>query len=624
MCGIAGFVGGQDTRSEPEIVDLLRVMTAVQAHRGPDGEGLWTGMTGQSRIGVGHRRLAILDLSPAGAQPFISRCGDYVLTYNGELYNYIELRNELRALGCVFESESDTEVVLQAYITWEMGAFSRFNGMWALAVVDRRRNRVVLSRDRFGEKPLYTYHRGGEFHFASELKAICAGTKDRFRIHLPAAGRFLSQAILAAQPESFLEGITQVPAGHTQIVDCRGPAIHVGTPTPYWTLELEAAPTTVDDAIERVRELLIDAVRLRLRSDVPVGVLLSGGLDSSSLAAIIRQLQPDSQPFLLSAVSDVMQYNEEPYAECVAKHLGSDLHKVRLDPDPSTAFAEMEAATWHNDEPIGAFSVVAHLMLMRRARDLGVTVLLSGQGGDETLCGYLKYMPFFWQQLLRDRRFGTLTKEALVQACPPWPFLSSFRLGEAKRYLSPWLRPGDRDVLGPAFLDRSWALDLSLGDGLASRQIKDLGMFSVPALTHYEDRMSMASSREIRLPFLDHRLVSLLVNLPLTLKLRNGWSKWILRRVMSSLLPKPIVWRRTKQGFSNPVEMWLRGAWRQRVEDILHSNMVTASLGLVDADRLRHRYKLYCEGTGGGRDATDIFVPLALELWARRYAHAIA
>jgi asparagine synthase (glutamine-hydrolysing) len=458
------------------------------------------------------------------------------------------------------------------------------------------------------------------------MKAICVGSRDRFRVHLPAAGRFLGQSLLDAQDETFLEGITQVPAGHNLVIhlhETRG--IRLDRPRPYWNLPRDVMDLTEDQAIEYGRSLFTDAVRLRLRSDVPVGVLLSGGLDSSSIAAMVRRLQPAGQPAFVSAVSDVFEYNEEPFAELTSLHLGNYLHKVRLNPEPESAFAAIEGATWHNDEPIGGFSTVAHHMLMKKARDLGVTVLLSGQGADESLCGYLKYVPFYFQQLARERRVGTLATEALVQLRPPWPFLSEFKLGEAKRYLRPVFRHKHDDILGASFKDRSWELDLSLGrSGLAGRQIADLERFSVPALTHYEDRMSMAASREVRLPFLDHRLVALFVGLPDRFKLRRGWRKWILRQMMSPYLPSQITWRRDKKGFANPVGFWLRDAWRPHVDAIFQEGMVSAKLGLVDLPRLQARYRAYCENKMAGWEASDIFNPLSLEIWARRFSEYIA
>lgn len=625
MCGIAGVITVAGAWGAEAHVQVVRRMTDVQSHRGPDAAGLWTGRVARSDVGFGHRRLAIIDLSPNGNQPFASADGQYLLTFNGELYNYLELRQELQALGRVFRTDCDTEVLLQAYMQWGEGAFARFNGMWALALLDRPRGCIVLARDRFGEKPLYTHVAEDAVYFASEIKAICVGAAKRFRVHLPAAGRFLSQAVLDAQRETFFEGILQVPAGHVAIIDLGGRTPTLSSPRPFWTLRIAPLQLPDAEAVQRARELFESAVKLRLRSDVPVGVLLSGGLDSSSIAAMVRQSQPAGRAMFITAVSDVLEFNEEPFAEAVSKHLNSDLHKVRLNPDPHEAFAGISDAVWWNDEPIGGFSAVAHRLLMKRAQELGVTVLLSGQGADEGLAGYLKYVPFLWRELLNTRQYGALSLEMARQMLPPWPFLASFRVGEAKRYLRPLFGASQASVLGPAFADTSWSADLGFGArGFAARQVLDFSQFSVPSLVHYEDRMSMASSREVRLPFLDHRLVELFVNLEPRQKVRRGWRKWVLRQAMSDALPRSIAWRRLKQGFSNPSSAWLRTEWRAHVKEVFAPGMLIERWGLVDQPRLADRYRRYCDHPWAGWETSDIFNPLSLELWARKFQDHIA
>jgi asparagine synthase (glutamine-hydrolysing) len=621
MCGIAGFVSHHRAACKEDARNIINRMMDVQIHRGPDGDGLWLGDSGPAIIGLGHKRLSIIDLSQGGDQPRTSSCGRYVLTYNGELYNYIELRAELQRLGCVFRTRSDTEVVLQALIAWGTGAFERFNGMWALAFLDTHRHVVVLSRDRFGEKPLYLYEATDRVFFSSEVKAVLAGSGQQFRVHLPAVARFVTQSLLDAQPESFFEGVAQVPAGHFVEVAYGKGRPSVGAAQSYWSLD-ESLPHLKQPELEEwVRDLFLDSVRLRLRSDVPVGVLLSGGIDSSAITAAVGAIAPERDVQVISAVSDDPRVSEEGFVDLMARHCGRSVHKIRLHADAAGAMDLISDATWHNDEPIGGFSSVAYYLMMSAAKDLGLKVILSGQGADESLCGYRKYMFFNLQQLCRDRQTGTLFSECASHLLPPWTMLRGFRAGDAKRYLpaSMHIRP---TILGEAFPEGSRMHELPVGlgvCGLRARQVSDLLKYSVPTLTHYEDRMSMAMSREVRLPFLDHRLVSLFVQLPMRYKIRRGWSKWLFRKALAPLLPREIAWRRDKNPFMTPAATWLRGAWREPIERIFSSPMVSASLGLVDQEAVRRMYSSYCRNTYGGWSSTDVFNPLALELWARRF-----
>lgn len=621
MCGIAGFVGPRQSVCKEQARIIVSRMMDLQTHRGPDGAGLWLSESGPATVGIGHRRLSIIDLSQGGGQPCTSSCGRYVLTYNGELYNYIELRAELQRAGCVFSTRSDTEVVLQALVTWGAAAFERFNGMWALAFLDSHSHVVMLSRDRFGEKPLYLYQLTDRVFFSSEIKAVLAGSGDQFRVHLPAVARFVTQSLLDAQPESFFAGVTQVPAGHYLEINYSCGLPSVGPTQSYWSFD-ESLPHLTQPGLEEwVRHLFLDAVRLRLRSDVPVGVLLSGGVDSSAITAAVRAIEPGSDVQTISAVSDDARFSEEDFVDVMARHCGREVHKLRLDANAELAMGQMSDAIWYNDEPIGGFSTVAYYLLMRAARELGVKVLLSGQGADESLCGYRKYIFFNLQRLWHERKAGALLSGCGSHLLPPWSLLRGFNTGDAARYF-PASMHRDQTVLGEAFRggSREHQLPVGLGwEGVRARQVSDLLTYSVPALTHYEDRMSMAMSREVRLPFLDHRLVSLFVRLPMEYKIRRGWSKWLFRKALAPLLPREIAWRRDKNPFMTPAANWLRGAWREPIQRIFDSPMVSVSLGLIDQKALRMIYSAYCRNRFGGPSLADVFNPLALELWARRF-----
>jgi asparagine synthase (glutamine-hydrolysing) len=620
MCGLAGFFGNRG----PECTHgLVASMLKVQRHRGPDSTGIWCGTIHGVDIGLGLNRLKILDLSDAANQPMISENGRYTLVYNGEIYNYVELRQELRAAGVLFRTQGDTEVVLQALVKWGPDAFARMNGMWAVVLLDNAKGEITLSRDRFGVKPLYTYFGGEGFFVASEIKAILQVAGRRFEVARDVANAYVHQGLLCLGRDTFFKGIEEFPAGHLATLQLQDLANKQLQNKRYWTI----TPTYSTELSEReliqlVRDTFVDAVKIRLRSDVPIGVLLSGGIDSSAIAATAHDLDRSRDDIkLLSAVGDNGSNDEQPFINIMENYLHRPVEKLVLHYSPAEALEMMSEATWFNDEPIGSFSTVAHWLLMKKARELGVTVLLSGQGADEILCGYKKYLVFYLHELLRGGHFR-IAAQTGSRFVRNGNVLSQFTYQEAKRYLPRWLRFSEIDVRGPALLDTSETIPVGLnGHEVIARQVVDLERLSVPALVHYEDRMSMAAAREIRLPFLDYRLVSLLVSLPVEYKLRDGWTKWIFRRAMQGLLPNEIAWRKDKQHFIVPQNEWFRSELRGQVLKLLATEWLTEHLGLIDRPKLRARYEAYLRQTTGNGllSFKDIFSPIALELWARRF-----
>jgi asparagine synthase (glutamine-hydrolysing) len=600
----------------------LAQMIDAQRHRGPDGENSWVGRGGRFSILLGHLRLAIIDLSDAGRQPMFLPDGSHGVVYNGEVYNYKELRAELEGLGIRFRTECDTEVVLWALATWGERAVTRFNGMWALAWIDTVHARLVLSRDRFGIKPLYLYKNRNALFFASEIKSILAGSGERFAINATVAGRYIEQSLLGAQDETFFEGIEAVPAGHNVCFDlttCGDPAVKKYA---YWEPTTTAEIGNSSQYEETIRGTFLDAVKLRLRSDVPVGVLLSGGVDSSSIAAAMQKvLGPDADVHAISAVSDNTRFDETPFIRMMAGYLNCPAREVKLDRPPEQWFRLLDDVVYFNDEPIGSFSTVAHYLLMQEAKQQGVTVILSGQGADELLCGYLKFTGFYLHDLARS---GRLVKAAKLVAgfARNRNMLGQFEWSEARRYLGKLAKLGEVDIRGPRLRQQGYTVAMGLGRGsMVDRQLGDLMKYSVPALVHYEDRCSMAMGREIRLPFLDYRLVNLLLPLDPEWKLRHGWTKWIFRQAIKDLLPPAIVWRKGKQGFINPQSEWLKHELRPAVEKFISGGLLTERLGLIDAKALARLYRRYSSqpAKGGILSFKDIFNPLVLEIWARRF-----
>jgi len=618
MCGIIGIV----TR-DPNIHGTLQHAEQVQRHRGPDSQARAVYSVGGWQIGFAHQRLAILDLSDAGHQPMQLPTGEDTIIYNGEVYNYTELRRELQTAGYHFHSDTDTEVVLTALRHWGIAkALQRFNGMWAFAWLDHKRGRLYFARDRVGIKPFYYFQSGDTLYFASEIKTILTMVQGKFGLNHKVIRDYVAQALLDASDETMFQGILHLTAGHYAYIDLTQPALDIEFRR-YWELPVdEIEPASEEALLEHCRELFFDAVKLRLRSDVPVGVLLSGGVDSSAIACAMHSiLGRHADLNLLSAVSQDGRFDESPFIQQVARALRRDVYQVSIDLSPQQAIEALETLSWINDEPIGGFSSVAHYRLMAAAKDLGITVVLSGQGADELLCGYKKYVGFYLQYLLRRHCYA----EAIGMLHSFWKrktILSQFSFQEAKRYLPSLLTRSDIDIRGPALMPyRPVAMGLDHTMTLQHRQAADIYHLSVPGLVHYEDRLSMAWSREIRLPFLDYRLMELLCPLAPQYKLHDGWTKFLFRKAMQRDMPKTVVWRKDKRGFINPGGEWLKHDLRPKVLDYFDKGSLIFNFGLINRQNLLKQYKMYCNQPEGKGNIwyQEIFSPLALEIWLRRF-----
>ncbi len=619
MCGVFGIIS--DRAIEP---GLLKLAEAIQLHRGPDAQSVETLSVGGWQVGLAHQRLAVIDLSPAGTQPMRSPSGRSLIVYNGEVYNYLELRAELQSRGVVFRTATDTEVIAAACEEYGVeNALGRMNGMWAFAWIDLSHSRIVIARDRFGVKPMYLYQRDGMLAFGSEIKTLVRALRLRCDVNVRTVATFLRALHLDTSAETFFAGIVKLPAGHYAELDLRAPQLRPQIRR-YWSLGKDAgAGLTQAGGIEATRALLEDAVRLRLRSDVPVGVLLSGGLDSSAIAALASaQLSATGDLTFISAVSDDPSTDESPFIHAVARHLGRPVQEVRLSFPTDNILPLIARVTEQCDEPLGGFSCVAQNLLMERARERGVTVLLSGQGADEVFCGYRKYALFQLQALARTGHWaaaaallGGLLRERTV--------LHQFNLAEARRYLPGWLNAPLPDIGGPALAGVGLlCAPLAGARDVRDRQRADIESLSVPALTHWEDRNSMAWSREVRNPFLDYRVVSHGVGMPMDMKVARGWTKYVLRRAIEPLLPARIVWRRDKRGFSTPEARLLRHELRAHVEELFGANAEMVRRGLVNAAEARRRFSAFVgEGTRFAQQiaSRDIFQLVSLELWLRAY-----
>lgn len=618
MCGLFGVVCREEalTGLRGRLEDAKR----CQIHRGPDMQTEEVVTVGSSGFVVfmAHQRLSILDLSEAGRQPMHDRDRSSWIAYNGEVYNYVELAADMQYVPI---GGSDTEVVLEAFRRDGVEAsVPKFNGMWALSWISLKENKLYLSRDRAGVKPLYVARSEGAFFFASEIKTLLALMGRKLQLNLQVVGEYLAQSLQDTSTATFFDGITAISPGSVAVVDLDDQLLPM-VETSFWQplLDDKNAKESDSNEIEQlVRQQVMDAVRLRLRSDVPVGVLLSGGLDSSIIAACIKQLLPQDHKnvTVLSAVSPGKPGDESKFIDMVAEHLDIRPIKVSTAWGPEQALELLRRVSYVNDAPLGSFSNVAFYLLMEKAKANGIKVILSGQGGDELFCGYRKYLGFHLEELVRN---GSIPKAVAVA----WKFLrsgvgfSQFNLAEAARYLR---RTPKNTILGSAVLSIYKPLQIGRSSkGLAHRQWLDYRNYSVPYLTHYEDRCSMAFGREIRLPFLDYRLVQLMLNAPDNAKLDDGWTKISLRRAFRSLLPKEIVWRRDKQGFSLPQEEWLRGELKSAWLEILNEDAQVFKRGLVNREKLLNMFDSFC-ARRGNIWYREIFAPLALEIWLQEYS----
>ncbi|MGA9948214.1 MAG: asparagine synthase (glutamine-hydrolyzing) [Xanthobacteraceae bacterium] len=578
MCGIWFSLGFPPDRAHVDKV----------AHRGPDGTGWQVFESSVGSVALGHRRLSIIDLSDAASQPMSYADGRYWISFNGEIYNYLELRDELVALGHSFRTHSDTEVLLAAYAQWGDAALDRLVGMFAFVLWDAKDQVVFAARDRFGIKPLYVFSTPSGIAFASEIKQFAGLPGFAARLNLARAYDFLSAGIMDHTGETMFDGILQLQGGECLRLDLQRWRPGAALPVARWYDILEPGTLDIseDDAAQRFRHLLSESVQLHLRSDVPVGTCLSGGLDSSSIVCLMaRELDGagnGARVHTVSACYDVKAVDERPFMEAVVERARTAPHWCY--PRYEDAFAEAERITWHQDEPYGSTSIFAQWCVFREARRAGLKVMLDGQGADEQLAGYHGSFSTHFTSLIRQRRFAALLRA--MGERKRWHGVSF--ADQARTYLQPllptgltrWLRRERQTVGGRSWLD-SEALRPHLGrsafdtarERIGRPPIVGIGDLCVTMtqssnlamLLHWEDRNSMAHGIEARVPFLDHRLVEFSIALGDCHKIVGGDTKRVLRRAMDGVLPHKVRYRRDKLGFTTPEEHWFRGPLRELV-----------------------------------------------------------
>ncbi len=625
-------------------------MTNQLVHRGPDDSGAW--VDAHTGIALGTRRLAIVDLSPAGHQPMVSRSGRFVITYNGEVYNFRELRKELEPRGHTFRGHSDTEVILAAVEEWGLKeATKRFVGMFAFALWDRQERALHLVRDRLGIKPLYYGWAGATFLFGSELKALRAHPAFRPEINRDALALQMRYSYVP-QPYSIHQGIYKLPQGCILTLPASNlPCVDHARPCPYWSAkevaehgEADAYRGSEGEAAEQFDTLLREAVRLRMIADVPLGAFLSGGIDSSTVVALMQaQSTRPVKTFTIGFYEET--YNEAVHAKAVAAHLGTDHTELYVTPEETLTVVPKLPDLY--DEPFADSSQIPTYLISALARR-HVTVSLSGDGGDELFGGYPRYLRTrTFRRALRSlpspgrRLFASLLKapslasynRALSLLRPlfdrfgrPAPVGEKMhRLAELLtvgpegiylHFVSHWKRPTDL-VLGsnePLTVLTDFSQHAALSDFLQQMMFLDLVTYLPDDILAKVDRASMGVSLEARVPILDHRVVEFVARLPVSMKIRNGQGKWLLRQVLYRYVPKDLV-ERPKMGFGVPLDSWLRGPLRDWAEGLLNEDRLRRE-GFFKPEPIRKCWAEHLAGTRNWQEA--LWNVLMFQAWVER------
>ncbi|UEG50946.1 asparagine synthase (glutamine-hydrolyzing) [Ferruginibacter lapsinanis] len=564
MCGIAGIISPNSL-----VVNegLLHSMANTIAHRGPDSEGYWINDDGN--MGFAHRRLSIIDLSNAGAQPmhYLNR---YTIVYNGEIYNYIEVREELRKHGYSFASQSDTEVILAAYDYWKSDCLQHFDGMFAFAIWDDKKKKLFAARDRFGEKPFYYYEENGHLAFASEMKALWAiGIEKK-----PDPKMLLNYLTLGhvqnvkEKKETFFENIYSLPPAHYLSFSPFTGQLSILS---YWDLNKEKEINyTEKEAIVKFTELFNHSINRRLRSDVPVGTSLSGGLDSSSIVAVVSKLKANGDRLkTFSAVFPGFEKDESKYIAEIATNFNVD--NFQITPSADELIKNFETLCYHQEEPFPSSSIFLQYKVFELAAKHKTKVLLDGQGADETLGGYHKYIHWHLQQLIGRGKFKQLKNDIRIFKENNFSFdwgIRNYIASYFPSHIAIFLEKNEyRKMIYNRNINREFSASLA-GRGLEGiykpivTKLNDLLYYNttqmgLEELLRYADRNSMAHGTEVRLPFLSHELVEFIFSLPSNFKIHDGWTKWLLRKAMEKNLPDAIVWRKDKVGYEPPQQEWM-------------------------------------------------------------------
>ncbi len=635
MCGIAGYLSLHKDRREGELKTIIMNMSACLAHRGPDSDGFWT--MPELGLAFAHRRLAIIDVSPAGAQPMHSADGQAVLTLNGEIYNFMALRAELERAGAApaWRGHSDTEVVLAALRHWGVAAtLPKLNGMFAFAYADMARRKLYLARDRFGEKPLYIYRDGNSLAFASELKPFRTLPGFDAAINRAAVAEYMAYSYVP-EPRSIYERVEKLPVASCMEIDLAGGAAPVVTQ--YWsalTAARNARANLITDeqsAAARLDELLRQSIQLRMMSDVPLGAFLSGGIDSSTVVALMQA--QSMRPVKTYAIGFAeANFNEAPHARAVAQHLGTEHTEYVV--TSAEAMAVIPQLPQIYDEPFADSSQIPTYLVSKLARR-DVTVSLSGDAGDELFGGYNRYFigPKLWRWLSRLPAPLRAAAARMMTAVPPHrydqlknilpPFKHMKAVGDKVHKLAGLLDAADEHILYHR-MHTFWPLHSIVNhSGGDHKAIDDVGGMTDDMMLHDTinylpndilvklDRASMAVSLESRVPLLDPELFSFAWSLAPDLKIRNGQGKYLLRQVLHKYVPEDLI-DRPKMGFGVPIGDWLRGPLRDWAEDLLNPSALSQD-NLLSPTPITQKWQEHLSGRRNWQ--TYLWPVLMLQAW---------
>jgi asparagine synthase (glutamine-hydrolysing) len=646
MCGICGIY---NLDGKPVEQSSIQQMTTAIRHRGPDDEGYLLVNTMENNVqhlhgadtidairadtenlsaskpanlAIGHRRLSIIDLSSDGHQPMSTPDGNCWIAYNGEIYNYLELRDELAKTGCQFRTNSDTEVILQAYLHWGENCVEHFNGMFAFSIWDQKDQKLFCARDRLGIKPLYYFYDENTFIWASEIKQLIISGSIPINPNYKSIWNYLLLSRQDLTEETFFNNIVTLKPGHTLKIDKRGFSLRK-----YWDLNADTAVIQLSEQqyAEQFLELFSNSVKLRMRSDVPLGISLSGGLDSSSIAMIASELTSKKVNTFSVYYEDDPKYDERQYIRSV-------LNAGNFDPVYFTAHNTIDIANiknwiYHQDEPPSSASPFSAYNNYRNVNRAGVTVVLNGQGGDEILAGYHTYFKYYYLSMIKQARFLKFSREfseyttifkkdirfkvnmlskLLLRSFLPDHHMKRFEKHEKTNlgiYTSDFLRQGDAFKIGSKYRDP-----------LKNNLYQTVTSTMIPHLLHWEDRNSMAHSIESRVPFLDHNLIEFIFAIPNEQKIRGSETKYVLRQAMKEILPEDIRTRQDKVGFATPTDLWTKNQLHSEILDIINSTSFNQR-GLFNTGYIQKSYT---------RDP-EVFKPneiwklFSIELWFRQF-----
>jgi asparagine synthase (glutamine-hydrolysing) len=585
------------------------MLTNLVAYRGPDGAG-FLGINSANRdidqsnfnIFLGHRRLSIIDLSESSNQPMT--IDGYTIIFNGEIFNYIELRRELKRKGEVFLTNSDTEVIIKIYKIYGEKGFTQLNGMWAFIIVDLENQRIVISRDRFSIKPLFYHKQNENFYFASEIKQLLPLITG-LQVDLEMLNLFLLNGISDHTERTFFKDILRVLPRTNIIINLDNKKLSYEK---YW--EFNREEINEKNISTQFMYLMEDSIKIRLRSDVKVGSLLSGGLDSSLITSLSNKLTgKDIDSY--SVVSDSVEASEEFFVDLLVS--SQKISNKKLSFQYHDVIKNIESVIQFQDEPFGSLSIIAQFLLYELIQTKSdLKVVLSGQGSDELYFGYLRHYFFYLKNLKQNKRYLDLFIN-IYYSLIKRTTISQFAIRSAKNYSTSLLNTGK------SFLQNKYKFDYGYNtNDFHDIHVKDIENYSIPILARYEDRNSMAHSIESRVPFLDHRLVEFSINLPIQYKIKNGWNKNILRESFEEL-PAEIRWRKDKKGFTVPESQWLKVELKDYIENVF-KNSLLEELGCINKKSFLNYYASFL---GGSRfiHHFDISRILIAELWLKKVVY---